>query len=210
VLTALLGLAAGWPAPVVLGLVAALLLAESGTVAGVFLPGTTLLLGLGLWSDAAGVPSVPVIAVSATATVAGAHIGWWQGRRRRGTTTDGSAAPTSRRRRLVDAAGHLLEDRGSAARTAVLAMGHWASAARSVLPWIAGRSGVPYRVAGPALAVSGTAWATTLVIVGDRLRSQVLSPAGVAPVLVLLAVLGGLAWFSRSPSRRWSRPRLRA
>jgi membrane-associated protein len=178
-------------------------------VLAVFLPGTSLLLGLGLWSDAAGVPSAPVIAVSATATVAGAHIGWWQGRRRRGTT-DGSAAPTSRRRRLVATAGHLLEDRGSAARTTVLAMGHWASAARSVLPWIAGRSGVPYRVAGPALAVSGAAWAATLVIAGDRLRSEGLSPAGVAPVLVLLAVLGGLAWFSRCPRRRWSRPRLRS
>ena len=83
--------------------------------------------------------------------------------------------------------------RGPAARAALLACGHWAAAARPIVPRVAGRAGIPYSVAGPVLAVSGAAWATTLVLLGDQLGAHVLDVAGVAPLVALALLVAGLA-----------------
>jgi membrane protein DedA with SNARE-associated domain len=184
-LTAVLDVASGWPVPLVLVVATALLAIESGTLVGVLLPGTSILLALGLWSAVAGVAPWLVVLLAATGTVAGAHAGWWRGRR-----PSRSAVIGPRLRRRADAAARRLGDQGTVSTIAVLAAGHWASAARALLPRFAGRAGVPYRIAGPTLATSGTAWATTLVLLGNRVGPDI---AGRAGWVVLAAVAGALA-----------------
>ena len=196
-LTTLLDTAAGWPLPAVLIVGALLLVVESGTLVGVLLPGTSVVMALGLWSDAAGLPLAVVSGVAATATVAGAHLSWWQGRRR--TTGAGPfARPGTWGLHLrIAAAVRRFGQQGPAATTAVLAAGHWASAARAILPRVAGQSGVPYRLAVPALTVSGTAWATTLLLVGREVGPYVVTRAGWVLLVFVLVLAGVVAARSR-------------
>ncbi len=196
----MLAVAAGWPRPVVLVVAALVLFAESGLAVGLALPGTTLMVALGMWAHVAGGVLVGTVAVAALATVTGAHHGWWRGRRR------------------AERPGHWLAGRleswfagrGPAARAALLGCGHWAAAARPIVPRVAGRSGIPYAVAGPVLAVSGAAWATTLLLLGDQLGAHVLDVAGVAPLVALAVLVAALlgrsrrGWLAGKPLSRQS------
>jgi membrane-associated protein len=201
--TALLELAAGWPVPAVLAVAGVLLIVESGTLVGIALPGTTLLVALGLWSHAAPQALGPAVAVAAAATVGGAHLGWWQGR-----TGAASGLPGRRLRRLAAAraeqASGWLAHRGPAATISLLACGHWAAAARPVLPRVAGAAGVGYRIAGPTLLASGSAWAATLVLLGNRVGAVVLTSAAALPIVLVVLLVGALVLRSRRPPVRAS------
>jgi membrane-associated protein len=200
VLTALLDAAAALPVPVVLGVAAALLVVESGTLVGMVLPGTTVLVALGLWSHAVPGALPAAIAVAAPATVAGAHLGWWHGR----TGPIVRAQLTGRLGLLVqthaERARRWLAGRGPVATATLLACGHWAAAARPVMPRVAGGAGVPYRVVGPTVAVSGMAWAATLVLLGNRIGAHVLAHAGWLPVVVVGLLIVALAVRGRRTS----------
>jgi membrane-associated protein len=191
VLTAALDAAAALPVPAVLVVAAALLLVESGTLVGMALPGTTLLVALGLWSHAVPGALPAAVAVGAAATVAGAHVSWWRGR----TSTQGSRWQALHTR--AEQAKRWLAGRGPLATAALLVCGHWAAAARPIMPRVAGGAGVPYRIAGPALTISGTAWAATLVLLGNRVGPHVLTHAGWAPVVVVVLLIGALALRAR-------------
>jgi membrane-associated protein len=198
VLTALLDAAAGWPVPVVLAVAAALLVVESGTLVGMALPGTTLLVGLGLWTHTEPDALPLAIAVAAAATVTGAHLGWWCGRAgpsrapMRGTRAISARAEQARR---------WLAGRGPLATAALLACGHWAAAARPLMPRVAGGAGVRYRIAGPALVASGSAWAATLVLLGNRVGPHVLTHAGWAPVVLVVLLVAALTLRARRRGR---------
>jgi membrane-associated protein len=200
VLTALLDAAAAWPVPVVLAVAGVVLAAESGTLVGVFLPGSTLLVALGLWSLGAPHALLPAVVTAAVCTVTGAHLGWFAGR---------SGAPVGHARgrlgRLADArarqGGGWLAERRGPATAVLLACGHWAAVARTLLPRVAGAAGVPYRIAGPVLAVSGTAWAAAVVLAANRLGSLVLASADWVPVVVVTALVAGLVVRARARRR---------
>jgi membrane-associated protein len=195
-LTVVLDAIAALPVPAVLGVAAVLLVVESGTLAGMALPGTTLLVALGLWSHAAPGALPAAAAVGAAATVTGAHIGWWRARR-----PAALEPPSSRGRRAVHAraerARRWLSGRGPLATATLLACAHWAAAARPIMPRVAGGAGVPYRIVGPAVTVSGSAWAATLVVLGNRVGQHVLTHAGWAPVVVVVLLIGALTLRAR-------------
>ncbi len=180
-LTALLDTAAGWPAHMVLAIAGGLLAIESGTVFGLALPGTTLLVGLGIWVHVAGTAVVPAIVVAAAATVAGAHFGWWRGRTGVGPLRSGPAG-----------ARNWLAGRGAAGTAGLVAIGHWAAAARPIMPRVAGGAGVPYRVVGPILVLSGTAWAAVIVLLGNQLGPVVVTHAAWVPIVLVVLVIGAL------------------
>lgn len=189
VLTAILHAVAAWPPPVVLAAASALLIVESGSLLGILLPGTTLLVALGLWTVAAPDALALAVAVAAVATVTGAHLGWLRGR-------SGAASG-----RLADAriqlASTWLAERGRPATAMLLACGHWAAAARPVLPRVAGAAGVPYRMVGPVLIVSGSGWAATLVLLGNRVGAFVVTTAAWVPILLVAVLVTALALRSR-------------
>ena len=204
VLTTLLDTVAGWPIPVVLTVASALLIVESGALVGILLPGSTLLVALGLWSHTAPHVLVPAVVAAAAATVTGAHLGWLRGRSgaavgRADSRIGRLAAPR------VQRAGAWLAERGPPATALLLACGHWAAAARPVLPRVAGAAGVPYRTVGPALVVSGSGWATTLVLLGNRVGAFVVTTAAWVPVLLVLLVITALVLRSRIGDRAMRR-----
>lgn len=194
VLTTLLDTIAHWPAAAVLVVAAMVLVAESGTLIGVALPGTTLLVALGLWSNIRPDALLPAIVVAAAATVTGAHIGWWRGRS--GRAGHPALGRDGRHRQVLRAgavrAHRWLAGRGPVATGALVACGHWAAAARPLMPRIAGGAGVPYRVAGPPLLLSGTAWAATLVLLGNQVGPHALTHVGGVPVVVVALLIGAL------------------
>jgi membrane-associated protein len=188
VLRTLLDAVAGWPAPLVLGAAFLLLLTESGTLVGLFLPGATTLVALGLWSSASGTPVALVCAVAAGATVGGALHGFLRGRR--------PASP----RRLPGRLGPGIEQRTERARSwlaehngpgawLLLPAGHWIAELRTLMPRLAGAAGVPPGIAVPAVVVSGSGWVTTVVTLSRALGPQVVDHAQWAAAVVLAAVL---------------------
>lgn len=188
-LTAVLDLLSTLPATSVIGVVALLLVVESGTLVGVALPGTTLLVGLGLWSYTAPGTLLPAIAAAAAGTVLGAHLAWYRGR---SMLPVGSASGRSAVRLRVARLVGWMAGRGPATVGLLLAVGHWAAAARSVMPRVAAAGGTPYRMAGPVLAVTGTAWAATLVVAGNRLGGQLLAQLSWLPVAAVAALIVAL------------------
>lgn len=195
-LTLLLDAVASLPVPVVLLVAAMVLVAESGTVFGIVLPGTTLLVALGLWSHAAPDALLPAVAAAAAATVTGAHVSRWRGRSHQDGLPPASDSPGVWGRRVAQAravrAQRWLAGRGPAATAALLACGHWAAAARPLMPRIAGGAGVPYRIAGPAMVLSGTAWAVTFVLLGNRVGAHVLTHGTWVPVVLVVLLIGVL------------------
>jgi len=185
VLTTLLDTAAGWPVPVVLAVLATLLAVETGTLAGMAVPGTTVLVTAGLWSGTAGVPLVAVLLVAATATVTGALSSWYR-TQRRPVRTDERRSP-----KALVATARGFAAQGRAGQVALLAGGHWASAARALVPRVAARAGTSAGVVVPVLVVSGTCWAAAVLLLARRLGPPVLDSVTWAPaVLVLLLALG--------------------
>ena len=189
-----------WPGWLVLTAAAVVLALESGVVVGVMLPGATTLAALGLWSSASDTHPVLPVAVAAVASVGGALAGWRRGHRRRGSTT-----AHGRLRARVEPAVRRTRDwlgrQGSLGAAALLAGAHWVAVARTLVPRVAGGAGVPLRLAGPVLVVSGTAWATTVVLLSRALGERVATDAGWVPAVVLAVLLAALAGRSALAAR---------
>ena len=200
-LSTLLHVAAAWPLPVVLAVAGALLVVESGTLVGMALPGH---------HTAGGARAV----VAHHAARAGARDRHERGRHGRrcsprvvaGALGDPGVRLPERIRRIAELrtgqAGRWLAERGRPATVLLMGCGHWAAAARPALPRVAGATGVPYRLAGPVLIVSGSAWAATLVLLGNRVGALVLSSAAWVPPALVALLIVVLVIRSRSHRRR--------
>lgn len=191
-LSTMLATVGDWPAALVLTVAAVVLALESGVVFGVVLPGSTTLVVLGLWSSAAGThPALP-IAVAATASTGGALLGWRRGHTRRALAGAGHGRLRARVDPAVRRARAWLLSQGTAGTTALLAGAHWVAVTRTLVPRVAGGAGVPLRLVAPVLVVSGTAWATTLVLLSRALGERVATDAGWVPAVVLALALAVL------------------
>ncbi|MGH3911007.1 MAG: DedA family protein, partial [Pseudonocardiaceae bacterium] len=153
------------------------LIAESGLIIGMVLPGTTMLIGLGLWAGTQGGSLAGALVVAPVATVLGTHLGYLRGR---------AHADAPLPNWLPTWLTELVTGRGQAATMGAVACGHWTVAARLWMPRLVGRLGVPYRLFGPAVAVSGLLWASTLILLSRLLGQQVAERTGWA---ILLGVL---------------------
>lgn len=204
-LTTLLDTVGSWPAAVVLAVGAVVLFLETGVVLGVLLPGTTTLVVLGLWSSAAGTAAVLPIAVAAPASAAGALVGWSRGHRRRGLGAAGHGRLRARVDPVVLLARRWLSARGSLGAGLLVVAAHWVAVTRTLTPRVAGGAGVPLRLAGPAIVLSATAWATTFVLLARALGAQVAGGVGWATVVVLavlVVALGVRAWLHHRSAAR--------
>ncbi|WP_169946116.1 DedA family protein [Microbispora sp. H11081] len=175
------------PVPLVLAVAAMLIVAEAGTLAGVVLPGTSVLVALGYLTRLGVLPLAGTIAVAVAAAVAGTHLSYAQGRRRAGAATihplAGRFAPAAwaRARRMV-------ARRGAWA----VAGGQWLGAARTLVPRLTGWSGVPYAAFARVSVPTAAAWATTLVTLSrfvPDLADAVTAHLAVAGPLVVGLVL---------------------
>jgi membrane protein DedA with SNARE-associated domain len=204
VVNAVLDQVGSWPALLVLTVAAVVLVLESGVVFGVVLPGSTTLVVLGLWSAGSGTSPALPIAVAAAASIAGALLGWRQGHQRR-RTRPGHGRLRARVDPAVRRARSWLTTLGPGGSAVVLAAAHWAAVTRTLTPRVAGGAGVPLRLVAPVLAVSGTVWATTVVLLARTLGQRVATDAGWVPAVVLVVVVGALLVRARARHRTLTR-----
>ena len=147
------------------------LLAETGLLIGVVLPGDSLLFTAGVLTSTTGAVSLPlpgVLLASAAGALLGAQLGYLLGRRT-------AAALHSPRRgpRTVAAmtrAGGLLEQYGQ--RRAVV-IARFIPVVRTVLSPVAGALGVPSRTFILWQCVGGLLWTVSLVLAGHALGAHV-------------------------------------
>ncbi|NAZ77606.1 DedA family protein, partial [Kineococcus sp. T13] len=185
----------------VYALVFGIVFAETGTLVGFWLPGSTVLFTAGLLAARDGSPlSLPVLVVGVTlAAVVGDTVGYWSGRR---------LGRPWLLRRAGRAAQHLPRAEAFYER-----YGWFAVVGCRYIPWlraftpiIAGTAAMPYAKFASANVVGALSWGALLVLAGyaaDSLpwvRSLAYSIAGVAVLFSILAPLVG--WLRR----RWSTP----
>lgn len=149
-----------------LAIVAVIVFAESGVLAGFFLPGDSLLFTTGLLvaSGTVGVPIGVVAIVVALAAVAGDQVGYLIGRRL------GPKVLSKPRSRLLDPA-HLERaasffDRHGA-RAVILA--RFVPIARTFTPVAAGAGRMPYRTFVAYNVIGGVAWSAAMLAAGHLL-----------------------------------------
>ncbi|MEU7745339.1 VTT domain-containing protein [Nonomuraea sp. NPDC049158] len=178
-----------------------LIVAEAGLLIGVFLPGTSVLVALGYLSHLGVVPLGATIAVAAFAAITGTQLSFLMGRRR----ALGQRRTLGRRRTLgkwctsgsrLDAlAGFWEHGRRLLVRRGVWAVlaGQWLGSARTLVPRLAGWSGMSYRAFACASLPTAAAWAATLVSLSRFLAPEVihritghLALAGPSAVALLL------------------------
>jgi membrane protein DedA with SNARE-associated domain len=203
VLTTLLDTVGSWPAAAALTVGAVVLFLETGMILGVLLPGTTTVVVLGLWSTAAGTTAVLPIAVAAPASAAGALLGWSRGHRRQAVAPAGHGRLRARVDPVVRQARRWLAAQGPLGAGLLVVGSHWVAGTRTLTPRVAGGAGVPLRLAGPAIVVSATAWASTVVLLSRAVGIRVAGDVGRGSVVVLavLLVLAGVrSWLHH----RWT------
>jgi membrane-associated protein len=203
VLTTLLDTVGSWPAAAVLAVGAVVLFLETGVVLGLLLPGTTTVVVLGLWSGAADTAAVLPIAVAAPASAAGALLGWSRAHRRQGVAPAGHGRLRARVEPVVRQARRWLAAQGPLGTGLLVAAAHWVAVTRTLTPRVAGGAGVPLHLAGPAIVVSATAWASTIVLLARAVGIQVAGDVGWASAVVLavLVVVAGVrSWLHH----RWT------
>ncbi|ETK33528.1 DedA family protein [Microbispora sp. ATCC PTA-5024] len=178
------------PVPLLLLVAGLLIVAEAGTLAGVVLPGTTVLVALGYLTRVDVLPLAWTIAVVVAAEIAGTHLSYAQGRRRRGAASihrlADRFAPSAweRARRMVDRHGAW-----------AVAGGQWIGSARTLVPRLSGWAGMPYRTFARVGVPTAAAWAATLVTLSrsapdlvDAVTGHLAVAGAVAVALVLVVV----------------------
>ncbi len=186
------------PPGLIIATIALMILAESGLVVGMVLPGTTAVLAMGVFAGLGVVPATPAYLAAALAATAGPSVGWYLGSR------SGHAIKTSAMGRFVGderwtTAEQVIERRGSAA----VFFAQYIVIARTLVPPLAGMSGLTYRRFAPVSVPAAVFWAAGLTLAGQLAGasySVVVDDMGSAGVL--LAVAGGLSlvliWIGRS------------
>ena len=170
-----LGALAATPRGVGLALIAVVLVAESGFLAGMLLPGSTAVLAAGWLAVNRGLPLPVVIGVVTAATVLGAHLSWWRGR-------DGDlvAKAPGRARALVSRVFAGLRRHP----LVVVAVAQCVAGTRTLTLRAAAAAGVSYRRFTVAQFAGALAWASTLVVSGTTAAN--LMPPLDADVYVLV------------------------
>jgi membrane protein DedA with SNARE-associated domain len=179
------------PAPVILVLLGTLVATESGLVVGVVLPGATGLLGLGFLAKQHIVALLPALLTGLCAALTGSTAAYLSGRR--AGTSDWVGRLAARITRRCPSFG-----RATARQVGgcVVALGQWLVGARTLLPRMAGATGLSYARFAAWSVPSASAWGSGLVlacwIAGESYLylSRWITGAGIAVLGAALLLLG--------------------
>lgn len=180
---------AGLPAWSAYLLVAAMVTAETGFLAGLVLPAATALIAMGLLANAGFLDIGTAWLVACGAAIAGGSLAFWIGR---------WVGPTLRSSRLGrrigdarwDRAASLFEGFGGRA----VFVGQWVVVARTLVPRLAAMNGVRYRRFVAWHVPAAAAWASSMVgasyLAGASYQVVSARAGGLVSAVALLAVLG--------------------
>lgn len=178
-------------APLIYGLVAALVFAEVGLVVAFFIPGETSALIGGVLASLHVVDLTVMVVVVAVAAVVGNAVGYGLGR---------WIGPWLLRRRVLASNRHvhraqqLIDQRGGIA----VLVGRFIAVVRALVPGLSGIAAMPVASFALFSVIGGIAWAVLWVTVGDVVGmsySSVLHQAGLWTVAVVVAVVAGVICF---------------
>lgn len=173
-----------------MALPAVILFAQTGMLLGVFLPGNSMVVLVGLVAGATGLPLPLTMAILLGAATAGDSLGFHWGRRL-GPLLERRGGLLWIRQRHLRRTHDFYVRRGAWAA----ALGRWVPVARTFFPLVAGVAGMPYRRFLPFNLLGNAVWIGVLTLVGyflgglPRVRDSIdLVAGGVALVgLGLLA-----------------------
>lgn len=185
------------PSWLVIIVIGASILLESGFVAGMVLPGTTAVIAMGVMAGLGVIPTVPAYAVAILAAIAGPTLGWRAG------VIGGPAVRTSKVGQFVGdsrwaAAEKVMERRGSQA----VLFAQFVVVARTLVPLLVGMSGTTYRRFALASIPAAVVWAGALTTAGllagesYDVVTQTLGSATIS-VGIIAGLMVGLAWIGR-------------
>ena len=186
----------GLPPLLVLAVVAALVTFEVAVLPGVVLPAATALIATGLLANAGIVPIVPALLVAVAAALLGGQLAFCSGRRR-STVPPGAGRHRQRAERLFTRHG------GRA-----VFLGQWVVGARTLVPRLAGRNGIPYRRFAAWHTPAATLWALWMVGASyaagasyDVLAARAGRAAGAlaAMTMLILGLTLAVRWFGQHP-----------
>ena len=167
---------------------------EASIFLGLVVPGETMVLLGGVSAETGRVSLVAVIALAVAGALVGDQVGFFVGRRF-GPRLLRRLPEDSRRAQHLSAALDYVRRRGPAAVT----LGRWTASLRSLVPGIAGMSGMRQRSFTSANVVGGLVWATAVALAGYLAGAsyKVLeNRLGIAANVLLAVVVGlvGLVW----------------
>jgi membrane-associated protein len=202
VLTSVLDTLVSVPAWLLLSLVFLFPALEASIFLGLVVPGETMVILGGVAADAHRVPLVAVILLAIAGAVIGDQVGFYVGRRF-GPGLVARLPDGSRRAEHMESALSYLRRRGPAAVT----LGRWTASLRSLVPGIAGMSGMRQRSFTTANALGGIVWATVVALAGYAAGAsyKVLeSRLGLAANILLgvVVALVGVIWMLSVMRRR--------
>ena len=134
---------------------------EASVFLGLVVPGETMVVLGGVAAQAGRVPLVAVIVVAIAGAVIGDQVGFHVGRRY-GPRLVGRMPEETRRGRHLGSALSFVRRRGPIAVT----FGRWTASLRSLVPGIAGMSGMGQRSFTSANIVGGVVWASVVAVAG--------------------------------------------
>lgn len=182
------------PAPLILVLVGLAVAAESALLFGLVLPGSTLLVTLGLATRLGEVPLSAAMPVAIAAAVVGGQLAYLRGRHHT------SRARTSGRLHTT-----IERAEGMVARHGVwsIVIAQWIAGLRTFTPRLAGRAGVPYRTFGVTQISVAAVWAVAFVSLGHfagiAVQQRIGTAATIAGVVVVAVGLVVYAVRRRTP-----------
>ncbi|GIE89860.1 DedA family protein [Actinoplanes regularis] len=191
----------GLPPVLVYLVVAVLVTAETAFVAGVLLPSATALVALGLLANAGVVPVTPALLVAVAAALLGGNLAY---RRAASPARAGSRWARSATGRYGARAERLFARHGGRA----IFLGQWVVGARTLMPRLAGRNGVPPKRFTLWHTPAATLWALWMVgasyLAGagyDVLAARAGRAAGAlaALTLIILGLILTGRWLGQNP-----------
>lgn len=198
-MTTVLNAVGSTPPWLLLSLVFVLPALEASTFLGLIVPGETMVILGGVAAHAGRVTLAVVILLAVSGAVLGDQLGYLVGRRY-GPALVARLPVGSRRAGHVAAGLDLLRIRGVYA----VGLGRWVATLRSVVPSIAGMSGMGRRSFTVANVLGGSAWAASVATAGYLagasfrvLEDQLGTSAYVMMALCLVSVAAWWAWSKR-------------
>lgn len=174
----------------------ALVLLVGGESLGLLVPGETALLGAGVLAREGSLQLGLVLPLAAAAAIAGDNVGYLIGRRGGHLLLVARGPFRDRRARMLEGGERFFARRG---RRAVF-LGRWVAVARVTVPWLAGTSGMPWRVFLIWNVLGGATWVATATLAGYAFGAGAEAVfASTGAVLLALVVTGAIfaAWRNR-------------
>lgn len=192
-----LAILAALPDGTLLAVAGVVLIAESGALIGVLLPGASLLVALGVAAQLNLVPLAAALGTALLATVAGAHT------RFRRTRPLSAVAKSRMAKDPVGDLGLRFTDRFAGRPRLLVMVGHCVGGVRTLIPKFAARQGIPYSTFALANVLAAAIWVGSFVLAGYLLadRADQVSTVGAALGLPMVAAAVAVRWIHRRTQR---------